>query len=357
MNNSLGKKDNGIYRTGDVILVNSALGSPGAGWMSINSGAQVTDKSNLAKTLKASFYNWSPQIGAISTTINSVAYGNGVWVVGGGVSTSALQTSTNNAVTWNTQTSGFGTVINSIEYGNGIFVAGCGSAGGQGILATSSNGTSWTTRAANFQSSINAVAFGNGVWVGGGFGYSTQAANIRTSTNGLAWHTQTSNFSTGQTVNSIAYGNGLWIASAPVGGIRTSTNDGVTWTTSTAIIGNRFAYGNGVWVAGGSAGVLRTSTNDAVTWTTQGTSFSVDSIVYADGVFTVTAGTSVYTSADGVNWAEYSNAFTTVMKSIRYGNGIWVAGGNAGSINRYIKNILPIVASTTIGGYTWWIKT
>ena len=121
MNNSLGKKDSGIYRTGDVILVNSALGSPGAGWTSINSAAQVISQSRLGKVLGNPVQFWNTQTSNFgATNINAVAYANGVWVAGGAAG--ALRTSTNDGVTWNTQTSNFGaSTINTVAYGNGVW--------------------------------------------------------------------------------------------------------------------------------------------------------------------------------------------------------------------------------------------
>jgi hypothetical protein len=168
MNNSLGKKDSGIYRTGDVILVNSALGSPGAGWTSINSLTQVGLQSKLGKALGSPVQFWSTQTSNFgASSICSVAYGNGVWVAGGPGGT--LRTSTDNAVTWNTQTSNFGSsAICSVAYGNGVWVAG----GNGGALRTSTdNAVTWNTQTSNFGSSaINAVAYGNGVWVAVGAG-------------------------------------------------------------------------------------------------------------------------------------------------------------------------------------------
>ena len=175
MNNSLGKKDSGIYRTGDVILVNSALGSPGAGWTNVNSAAQVGLQSRLGKILGSPMQFWNTQTSNFGTSaISSVAYGNGVWVAVGDAG--RLRTSTDNAVTWNTQTSNFGTsIIVSVAYSNGVWVAG----GSGGPLRTSTNdAVTWNTRTTNFgTSTIFSVAYGNGVWVaGGGLG------TLRTST-------------------------------------------------------------------------------------------------------------------------------------------------------------------------------
>ena len=107
--------------------------------------------------------------------------------------------------------------------------------------------------------------------------------------------------------------------------MRTSTNDAVTWNTQTSNFGatsiSKVDYANGVWVAAGTA-ALRTSTDNAVTWNTQTSNFGVSLIV-----------------------------------SVAYGNGVWVAVGNGGTIRTSTERVHNIAASTTVGGYTWWIKT
>ena len=239
MNNSLGKKDSGIYRTGDVILVNSALGSPGAGWTSINSVTQVGSQSRLGKLLGSSEQFWTTQTVNFGTTnISSVAYGNGVWVAAGANAT--LRTSTNDGVTWNTQTSNFGTSgISSVAYGNGVWVAG----GLNGALRTSTdNAVTWNTQTSNFgTTNIRSVAYGNGVWVAGGFGGASDfGAPLRTSTNdGVTWNTQTSNFigSGGPSIVSVAYGNGVWVAGGEGGTARISSDTVFNIVASTTVGG------------------------------------------------------------------------------------------------------------------------
>jgi hypothetical protein len=186
-----------------------------------------------------------------NTTINSVAYGNSLWIVGadGG----QLRTSTD-GITWTTQTSNFGTsAINSIAYGNNLWIA----VGDGGQLRTSTDGTTWTTQTSNFGTTIiNSIAYGNSLWIAGG-----ATGQLRTSTDGITWTTQTSNF--GNTfIWSVAYGNSLWIAGADAGQLRTST-DGITWTTQTSNFGTTVirsvAYGNDLWIAGGVTGQIRRS--------------------------------------------------------------------------------------------------
>jgi len=247
---------------------------------------------------------WTTVTSNLGTSIQSVAYGNGLWIVGayGG----QIRTSTNGS-DWTTVTSNFGNAgILSIAYGNGLWVV----VGGVGQIRTSTNGSAWTTVTSNFGDvRIRSVAYGNGLWIAGGYG-----GQMRTSTNGSAWTTVTSNFGTA-IIFPVAYGNGLWIAGGILGQMRTSTN-GSTWTTVTSNFGTTvifsIAYGNGLWIAGGSTGDMRTSTNGS-TWTT-------------------------------VN----SNFGNTTIRPIAHANGLWIAGGDTGqmrtstqeqlNLNKFIKS-------------------
>jgi hypothetical protein len=184
--------------------------------------------------------SWSTINTGDTNNINVLSYGRESFIPAG--------------IVWTTVTSNFGnTQINSIAYGNNLWVAG----GNIGQMRTSTNGSTWTTVNSNFGTTpINSVAYGNGLWIAGGV-----RGQIRTSTNGSTWTTATSNF--GNTnVFSVAYGNGLWVAGGYTGQIRTSTN-GSTWTTVTSNFGNTIirsiADGNALWVAVGDTGQIRTS--------------------------------------------------------------------------------------------------
>ena len=142
----------------------------------------------------------------------------------------------------------------------------------------------------------------------------------------MTWNTQTSNFGT-STILSVAFGNGLWLAGGADRTLRTST-DAVNWNTQTTSFTGTggitaLAYGTNTWVAGlNSGGQLRTNGGDGVTWTTQ-----------------------------------VSNFGTSGIQGVAYGDGIYVAVGSAGQIRTSRDTVHSIVASTTVTGYTWWMKT
>ena len=305
---------------------------------------------------------WTTQISNFpNDEINSVAYGDNLWVAAGGYSVPYIFTSPD-AITWTTQTSNFGAYasINSVAYGNSLWVAG----GRYGELRTSTDAITWTTRTSNFgayDGYIRSVAYGNNLWVVGG-----DYGNIRTSTDTITWTTRTSNFDT-QRVTSVAYGNNLWVIGGWLGNISTST-DGTTWTTRTSNFGTTdifsVAYGNGLWVAGGRYGELRTST-DAITWTTQTSNFgttTIRSIAHGNNLW-VAGGYygELRTSTDAITWTTQTSNFDTglygvgLILSVAYGEGLWVAGGSYGQIRTSSADVLgeeeiPLTLSADISG-------
>ena len=284
-----------------------------------------------------------------STDINSVAYGNNLWVAAG--YTGQLRTSTD-GTTWTTQTSNFGnTTINSVAYGNNLFVAG----GNSGQLRTSTDATTWTTRTSNFGDHIRSVAYGNNLWVAGGdFG------QLRTSTDAITWTTRTSSFGN-YAIRSVAYGNNLWVAGGNFGRIRTST-DAITWDTRESNFGfyniNSVAYGNNLWVLGGNSARMRTST-DAITWTTRTSNFgyeAVRSVAYGNNLW-VAGGQSgqLRTSTDATTWTTRTSNFgNTQIQSVAFGNNLWVAVGWYGQLRTSTVTTesveIPLALSADISG-------
>lgn len=93
------------------------------------------------------------------------------------------------------------------------------------------------------------------------------------------------------------------------------------------------------WVAVGPSGGLETSTSTtASSWTARTSSFGTTQINWAasDGtLYYVTAGLTgkLATSPDGINWTQRTSSFgTSGIYAVTYGNGIWVAVGEAGKV-------------------------
>lgn len=233
-----------------------------------------------------------------SNNWNSVAYGNGIFVVGG--ESGYVTTSTDEGTTWSApkQLVTTGSWSNVI-YANGSFMM---LNFHNGKLATSTNGITWTIRDTYSLEYWRGLVYGNGIYVAVGPSYGT----IMTSTDGETW--------TKRTVGSvawkdIAYGNGIFIAIAD--SYFVTSTDGITWTNQKRIPNMSRGYdvitfGNGKFVvAEGYRGNTQTTT-DGETWTTPNTSagnYSWQSIAASDGKF-ILVGSSGYvtTSVDGITW-------------------------------------------------------
>lgn len=234
-----------------------------------------------------------------SNSWNSVAYGNGIFVVGG--ESGYVTTSTDEGTTWSTpkQLVTTGSWSNVI-YANGSFMM---LNFHNGKLATSTDGITWTTRDTYSLEYWRGLAYGNGIYVAVGPSYGT----IMTSTDGETWTKRTVGSVTWQ---DIAYGNGKFIIISDSGYFSTST-DGVIWKSQSRIPNisrgyNAITFGNGKFVvAEGYRGNTQTTT-DGETWTTPNTSagsHSWQSIAASDGKFILVGNNGyVTTSVDGITW-------------------------------------------------------
>lgn len=333
----------------------------------------------------------------ISTTWQTVAYGDGVWIIGGfNASTGAR--SVDNGATWtslliNGGASGSG----QIAYGNGIFISIYTASGNSSYATGTNNGLTWN---AKYWTSIAGntawgqwqdVAFGNGTWIvcgiGSVSGTATPAHSIITSTNnGATWTVRVAPFYCA----SVAYGNGVWVVSSWNGGqyFSRSFDDGVTWTpqasfpTALNCINRGLAYGNGNFVHIGHNGAAQSAVNVSQdgggTWVT----YSMPSaqlwsgIAFGNGVFVAIAGLSninggtattvMATSPDGITWTQRVLGNSQVSSGVGAGaNGrfIAVAGHNSlsttslATIDFGIENanfLLPVVTAPT--GYVPYMK-
>jgi hypothetical protein len=206
---------------------------------------------------------------------NSIVFGNNLWVAGGndnaagpggGITAGVIRTSTD-AITWTTRTSNFGsTTVETIAFGNNLWVAG----GYNGTIRTSTDAITWMTRAAgiiqerghNFRS----IAYNSehGVW-----GVTTNYG-IYTSKNLADWRqrdfyrSMDNPFAPGQ----IRYQNGMFIVTDENGYVATSMDGGENWQPHTDGLGgagNQSIYAIAYsatqlkWVIGGYGGVIKTS--------------------------------------------------------------------------------------------------
>ncbi len=192
---------------------------------------------------------------------NSVSYGNGVFVAVGWYnrilsSSDGKEWAQNEAVIkehWQrVERLQMGTDhFNGVTYGNGLFVVVGGvDQGALGLIRTSPDGKNWTRQMFN-DGYLTDVTYGNGLFVAVG-----EAGLIMTSTDGRNWSRQMSG--TKERLTSVSYGDGLFVAVGEWGVILTSP-DGYNWTLENSGTNKDLrgiAYGNGLFVVVGDGVVL-----------------------------------------------------------------------------------------------------
>ena len=158
--------------------------------------------------------NWTIRNSNVANAdLNSVAYGNGTWVI---VGTNKIITSTG-AVTW-TVTSYNSDNYKSVIYGNGTFVA----VGGSGVVMTSPDGYSWTSRTSPGKMEWTSVTYGSENKLFVAVAVNGYANKVMTSPDGITW---TGRPSPDEPWLSVSYGgNNTYVAVGYYGKIMTSTS-------------------------------------------------------------------------------------------------------------------------------------
>jgi hypothetical protein len=215
-----------------------------------------------------------------------------------------------------------------IAYGNNKFVA---ISNGSFTLRHSNDGITWSNVTIGSYG-LSGITYANGkfVAVGGEFSGIDLIANIQVSTDGVNW-TRYTPFTNGPAPKAITYGNGLFVVVASSGGNRVITSpDGISWTLRNASDNNSWqsvAYGNGKFVAVANTGTNRVMySTDGINWTGVNANLGSNAITFAEGKFT----TGTHYSTDGITWIN-TNISPIIPFGITYGNGIFVAVGQAGT--------------------------
>lgn len=216
----------------------------------------------------------------------------------------------------------------------------------------------WTARTAAFAYSWRSVTYGDGLYVAVSAGLPSSVNSIMASQDGITWSLRTG--PRADFWNAVTYGNGLFVAvtsniSYTTSAVMTSP-DGSNWTVRTTPVGNYYCvtYANGLFVAGGNPGQIITSP-DGITWTarTSGTTRTLQSITYANGLYVAVCTTSgsgdqVITSPDGITWTTRTAAAASTWYSVAYGNGLFVAVGSGNATEQVM---------TSPDGITWTART
>lgn len=257
---------------------------------------------------------WEVQENVTEGTIKNIVYENRKFVIvgNGGSILKSLD-----GLNWETIISGVNFYIFDIIYANNKYIA----VGSSGNIATSTDGKVWQLQDSGTTKYLYSISYGNNTFVAVG-----ESGIVLTSSDGTEWVTRTSGFS-GQ-ISSIAFGNGKFVAVAGTGGMRYS-EDGITWQNVTN--GGFFdgvCYGGSKFVAVGRSGYTGTS-EDGITWEKHNNNISCERVFYGNGLYiAVGLEGTLYISEDGITW---NNKSLNTNKSINkgaYGEGGFVVVGD-----------------------------
>jgi hypothetical protein len=207
---------------------------------------------------------WTNQTGvAGDVNLNSIAYGNGLFVAIGDRTSSniALVITSPDGVTWTQRTTIMAGEMEDIVYHNGLFVAvGSLPNSSEGVIFTSEDGITWTQRYTN-GAGFNHIVYGDNKFVVTGGAFHTR---FFVSTDGITWN-QVAEVET--VADNIHYANNVFIATRGWNYIFASS-DGMEWQQiDTKIWSGLVAidYYNGRWYVGGSNGIICRDVNTGET--------------------------------------------------------------------------------------------
>jgi hypothetical protein len=198
----------------------------------------------------------------------------------------------------------------------------------QNILLVSRNGTSWSTSRARPRGNITGIAYGKGIFIAVSW-----TGAIASSADGVEWVTRQKP-KKGTTFEGISFGNDVFVA-VSFGSAVAISNDGIMWKTVYPRMPKlaKIVFGKGVFVAAGGGTQKIFSSVDGRNWTVR---YSAENPLHGDIAFgkdrfvTVVQdaeGCSIVTSSDGIVWKESTNLRKKWLRTVAYGNGMFVAVG------------------------------
>ena len=261
-----------------------------------------------------------------SVNPQSIAYGNGVWVIGGYRATGDVNTGleySTDAIHW-TPVPGVGTnSVRKVLFDGTRFTA----VGPYGFIATSLNGIEWTVINPGSDLNLRGITHANGLFITVG-----NSGLIHTSVDGRTW-TRRESGTTGN-LRSVTFFRDRFII---VGGddftgtaVVVISYDGIHWESDTergSLYG--IAHNGERLVAVGDAGVIATSL-DGNSWTyPQSTALSLNAVIWTGTKFiAVGKNGTVIVSTNGLDWTSSGPGGGKNLKGVAYGNGLHVIVGN-----------------------------
>ena len=337
-----------------------------AGTLVMSAGESLRQKSGSDYLKGTQVFNSSTREVA-GGSFYDLIYANGLFVAVG--NSAAVVTTYNNNIytspdgltwTWRDVDTDTGTAqtLNSIAYGAGLFVV----VGDSGFIATSPDAITWTTRtSAHGSNPIKQVIYAGGKFVA--VGGSATTNSIQTSPDGITWTARTGVQNISSNYASVAYDstNAQYVmttgyaanGTAPSGGIQTSP-DGITWTARTGSHGSGpscTAAKPGFMLCADSNSTHTYSTDGGVTWSTLSQSLGLGTsrnrLRVIGGTFYAISSGALHTSTNGLLWT---------TRSCSLSNGILASNGTkfvaAYDSNRTIEDFGADLTLSSVAAFT-----
>lgn len=253
--------------------------------------------------------NWTLS-NVIGDSINSICYGNGIFVA---VGTNMYYS--NDGMTW--IQNGPSDCL-KIEYGNGIWVT-----GNSEELFYSYDGISWK-HAATPGNTVT-IYYANNMWIAG-----VVNQPLLWSHDGINWDSCSLD-TIAETFLSIFYNDDYWVTADAERGEIFRSLDGIDWEyAGDAAPTYSIIYENGIWIFATSAGIYFSDDDITTVEPSNVRNEEVYFVNYANGIFIALGQYNIYYSLDGIKWTKSNEVSGKILVSAYLANGIWVAGTGNG---------------------------
>lgn len=234
-----------------------------------------------------------------SHSLQSIAYGNGLYVAVGYGSTGYKVRTSTNGLSWSSLVSV--SEASDIAFGNGLFVV----VGRNGFISTSLDGVTWTPRSSSTSSYLYQVAYGNNEFIAVG-----QDATVLRSPDGINWvpvvYSSENELPTSASFGKLEFINGRYYVQESFNTY--TATDATTWELLRSV--NLTNDDLSVAVSGEGLDTLYVSdrgqvSKDGLLWSEHSFS-STRGVAFGSDRYVLVGDTGrIYSSADGQNWEQH----------------------------------------------------
>lgn len=298
---------------------------------------------------------WTARTAAEANNWTSVYEGNGLYVAVANNGTNRIMTSSD-GITWTARTYSNAHITDSwlnVRFGMGVFISVAGS--GTNRIMTSPDGITWTSRSTPTPTyySLSCVVYGNATFLAVN-GNSSVSVDLVLSTGDIdpLYQADKALLATAITNKRVPTGSYAELTEMAANVAKIRMRYDCTFTRATLAASSLYGvcYGGGQFVAVGNSSINFMTSPDGVTWTARtvtGTTNNFLAVCYGSGLYVAVSNSRVATSSDGITWTNVA-ALTGSWSGITYGAGLFIAVGYAGSGQDVM---------TSPDGVTWTLRT